>query len=408
MTVTLNDIQAAAARLDGSVVHTPTVSAPGLSRAANTPLHLKLENLQHTGSFKVRGALNKLSSLDTATTKGVIACSAGNHGQGVAYFAGELGFPATVVMPRDTPFTKVERTESYGARVILEGETLAEAEAHTHALVESEGLTFVHPYDDPLIIAGQGTVAVEMLADNPQLDTLVVPIGGGGLIAGIATAAKALEPQMRIFGVEAALYPSMRDALDGKSTNVGGITLAEGIAVKTPGSHTLPIVRALVDEIITLGEPEIENAVELMADAGRLVVEGAGAVGLGAVLAAPELFRGRITGLVVSGGNIDMRVLASVLLRGLVRGGQLVRLRIAITDAPGNLARVTHIIGEAGGNIVEVVHQRMFYDVPVKQTYIDAVIETRNTAHTEEIRQKLKAAGLSASTLSDIAENRAG
>lgn len=404
MTLSLAHIETAAAILQGAVVRTPTVMSPGLSRAAGLDLYLKLENLQHTGSFKVRGALNKLSSLNRGETAGVVACSAGNHAQGVAYFAGKLGFAATIVMPTDTPFTKIERTEGYGAKVLLHGDSLADAEAFTHDLSTRENLVFIHPYDDPLVMAGQGTIAVEMLADLPQLDTIVVPIGGGGLIAGIATAAKALKPGIRVIGVETALYPSMRDALAGQAAGSdGGATLAEGIAVKTPGATTLPIVRDLVDRIIVLEEPAIESAVELMANDGRMVVEGAGAVGLGAVLAEPDLFRGGVTGLVVSGGNIDMRVLASVLLRGLVRGGQLVRLRIQITDAPGNLARVTHIIGEAGGNIVEIVHQRLFYDVPVKQTDIDVVIETRNASHAGEIREKLEDAGLPTVALSDIA-----
>ena len=406
MTISLTDIEAAAAVLGDAVVHTPTSLSPGLSRVVGTNLYLKLENLQHTGSFKVRGALNKLSSLPQREGAGVIACSAGNHGQGVAYFAEKLGFPATVVMPKDTPFTKIERTARYGAKVLLEGQTLSDAEAFTHQLAAQEKLTFIHPFDDPLVVAGQGTIGLEMLADLPQLDTIVVPIGGGGLIAGIATAAKAIKPQIQIIGVETALYPSMRDALAGQPVDAGGTTLAEGIAVKTPGSITLPIVRDLVDRIVVIDEAAIETAVELMADAGRLVVEGAGAVGLGAVLAEPELFRDRVTGLVVSGGNIDMRVFASVLLRGLVRGGQLVRLRIQITDAPGNLARVSQIIGEAGGNIVEIVHQRLFYDVPVKQTGIDVVIETRNTAHAGEIQEKLEAAGLHVVTLSDVAAAR--
>ena len=403
MTITLTDIEAAAVVLRGSVVHTPTCYSPGLSRIAGRDLYLKLENLQHTGSFKVRGALNKLSSLRADAKTGVIACSAGNHGQGVAYFAGKLGFSATIVMPKDTPFTKIERTERYGAKVVVEGDSLAEAEAFTHELAAQENLNFIHPYDDPLVIAGQGTIGLEMLADLPQLDTIVVPIGGGGLIAGIATAVKTIKPDIRIIGVETASYPSMRDSLAGRPVHTGGATLAEGIAVKTPGTTTLPVVRELVDQIIVLDELAIENAVELMADAGRLVVEGAGAVGLGAVLAEPEQFQDGITGLVVSGGNIDMRVFASVLLRGLVRDGQLVRLRVQITDAPGNLARVTRIIGEAGGNIVEIVHQRLFYDVPVKQTDIDVVIETRNTSHAAEIKEKLELAGWPAVTLSDAA-----
>lgn len=403
MTISISDIEAAAAVLQGSVIHTPTSLSPGLSRIAGIDVYLKLENLQHTGSFKVRGALNKLSSLSRDAAAGVVACSAGNHAQGVAYFANKLGFPATVVMPKDTPFIKIERTENYGAKVVLEGESFTEAVAHTHELAARENLTFIHPYDDLLVMAGHGTVGLEMLADLPQLDTIVVPVGGGGLIAGIATAAKALKPDIRIIGVETAFYPSMRDALAGQPETVGGATLAEGIAVKTPGTHTLPVIRELVEQIIVLDELAIENAVELMADNGRLVVEGAGSVPLGAVLAEPELFRDGTTGLVVSGGNIDMRILASVLLRGLVRGGQLVRLRVQITDAPGNLAQVTRIIGEAGGNIVEIVHQRLFYDVPVKQTDIDVVIETRNAEHTAEIQKTLERAGWPTFALSDVA-----
>lgn len=404
MPINRKDIEAAAATLQGSVVHTPTSFSPGLSRVAGADLHLKLENLQYTGSFKARGALNKLSSLSREKITGVIACSAGNHGQAVAYFADKLGYPATIVMPQDTPFTKIERTERYGAKVVLHGTSLSDAQSHTTELAAAEKLTFIHPYDDPLVIAGQGTIGLEMLADLPELDTIVVPIGGGGLIAGIATAAKAIKPDIRIIGVETAFYPSMRDALAGDEITAEGATLAEGIAVKTPGELTLPIIRELVDQIIVLDEPTIEEAVELMADTGRLVVEGAGAVAFGAVLAEPDLFADSVTGLVVSGGNIDMRVFASVLLRGLVRGGQLVRLRVQITDAPGNLARVTAIIGDAGGNIVEIVHQRLFYDVPVKQTDIDVVIETRNASHTAEIQEKLAHAGWPSFALSDMAD----
>ncbi len=401
MSVSIDDIEAAARTIAGHVVATPTVESAALSDAAGTDLRLKLENLQHTGSFKARGALNKLSALSPASTPGIVACSAGNHAQGVAFFAARLGFSATIVMPRGTPFTKVERTEALGAAVILEGDTLAETEAFTLGLADREGLVFVHPYDDPLIIAGQGTIGLEMLDAAPDLDAVVVPIGGGGLIAGIATAMKARRPDIAIFGVEAALYPSMSDTLRGRAPSSGGTTLAEGIAVKNPGRITRPIIDALVDEIILLDEAAIENAVELMADSGRLVVEGAGATALGAVLARPDLFASHKTGLVISGGNIDMRLLATVLLRGLVRGGQMMQIRVQIADAPGHLAKVGRIIGESGGNVVEIVHQRMFYNVPVKQTDLDVVVETRNSAHGAEIVQALEGAGMPTRVLDD-------
>ena len=401
MTVSADDVAAAARTIAGQVVATPLVPSAALSEIAGTQLLLKLENLQHTGSFKARGALNKLSSLNPEVTHGIVACSAGNHAQGVAFFAARQGFAATIVMPRGTPFTKVERTEAHGATVVLEGDTLAEAETFTHALAQREGLVFVHPYDDPLIVAGQGTVGIEMLDAAPDLDAIVVPIGGGGLIAGIATAVKARRPEIRVVGVEAALYPSMSEALGGRPATSGGTTLAEGIAVKNPGRLTQPITEALVDEIVVLDEPAIESAVELLAEAAHLVVEGAGATALGAVLARPELFAGRRTGLVISGGNIDMRLLATVLLRGMVRGGQMIRLRVQIADAPGSLARVGRVIGDAGGNVVDIVHQRMFYNVPVKQADLDVVIETRNAAHGLAIRQALDAAGLPTRVLDD-------
>ncbi|MGE0253841.1 MAG: threonine ammonia-lyase [Alphaproteobacteria bacterium] len=394
MSITFADIERAGRTIAGTVLHTPTVMAPALSVAAGTDIRLKLECLQPTASFKVRGAANKIAALVAdGGARGVVACSAGNHAQGVAYHADRHGLAATIVMPRGTPFTKIERTSALGARVVLEGDTLVEAEAHAHALADRDGLTFVHPYDDAAVIAGQGTVALEMLADAPGLDCLVVPVGGGGLIAGMAVAAKAMKPGIVIIGVEAANYPSMAMALRGETPAVGGDTLAEGIAVKTPGRLTLPIVRDLVDEVVLVDEEAIEEAVDRMADAACIVAEGAGAAGLAAVLDRPERFTGRSVGLVVSGGNIDHRVLASVLLRGLVRGGRLVRLRVQISDAPGNLARVTRVIGDAGGNIVEIVHQRLFHDVPVKQADVDAVVETRSRAHGEDIRARLEAAG---------------
>ena len=394
MTVTADDVFAAAAALAGQIVPTPLISVPALAALAGADLRLKLENLQHTGSFKPRGALNKLRHLTPEQAAGgVIACSAGNHAQGVAYFAERLAIKATIVMPDDTPFTKIERTRALGAEVVLEGETLAESELLAKDLSARQGLTFVHPYDDPHIIAGQGTVAVEMLRDEPQLDVLVVPIGGGGLIAGIATVAKALRPQVEIIGVEAASYPSMTATLAGRQPSFGGVTVAEGIAVKVPGTLTRPIVERLVSDVIVLDEEALERAVETLARRGHIVAEGAGAAALGAVLAEPERFHGRCVGLVISGGNIDPRLLASVLLRGLVRDGQLIRLRVLITDSPGVLARVSQTIGDAGGNIVDIIHHRLFYDIPVKQADLDVVVETRSRAHGAEIIGRLEQGG---------------
>jgi len=406
MTVTITDIETAAGVIAGDVVRTPTVAAPGLSREAGCEIYLKLESLQLTGSFKARGARNRLGEIDPATSRGVIACSAGNHAQGVAYFAERMGIAATIVMPRETPFAKVTRTQRYGARVILEGDSFAAAQSHTTELAAAENLTFVHPYDDDLIIAGQGTAGLELAEDAPALDVVLIPVGGGGLIAGCAIALKARMPSVEIIGVEAELYASMKAALEGKDIEGTGATLAEGIAVKTPGTRTLPIVKDLVDEIVTVDEPAIEEAVELMADTGGVIVEGAGAVPLAAVMRDQPRFAGRRVGLLVSGGNIDMRLYASVLLRGLVRGGQMVRLRVQITDAPGNLAQVSQLVGDAGGNIVEIVHQRMFFDVPVKEIDLDVVVETRNAAHALEIVGKLEDAGLHTRLLSDVAGTR--
>lgn len=403
MTVTIEDIETAAATIAGDVLHTPTIAAPALTQVLGCDLRLKLENLQLTGSFKARRARNRLGELDPATTAGVIACSAGNHAQGVACFASRMGISATIVMPRGTPFAKVESTERYGARVILEGNDLSEAQARTQEIAAAEGLVFIHPYDDELIIAGQGTAGLEMISDTPELDTVIIPIGGGGLIAGCAIAMKARKPDIEIIGVQVESYATMRAAIDGTPLHAGGSTLAEGIAVKSPGQKTLPVIRDLVDDILVVDEAAIENAVELLADTGRIVAEGAGAAALGVVMENPERFAGRRVGLMVSGGNIDMRLFASVLLRGLVRGGQLVRLRMQIPDSPGQLARVSTLIGEAGGNIVEIVHQRMFYDVPVKYTELDVVVETRNAQHATELVESLERAGLSTRLMSDVA-----
>jgi threonine dehydratase len=404
MTVTIEDIRAAATAIKGAVVETPTLPARRLEETTGARIALKLENRQFTGSFKDRGALNKLLKLSGAERRaGVIAVSAGNHAQGVAHHASRLGIPAIIVMPTATPFTKVEQTRRLGARVVLHGADLSEAADHADSLVREHGYCFIPPYDDPAIIAGQGTVVLEMLAEAPGLDCLVVPIGGGGLIAGCAVAAKALRPEIEIFGVEAALYPSMFQAIQGLPPTAAGYSIAEGIAVKRPGKLTRPVIERHVKEILLVQEDALERAVQLMAESEKLVAEGAGAAGLAALLAYPERFRGRKVGLVVSGGNIDSRVLASILMRGLAREGRLARIRIEIRDEPGILARVAGLIGQTGANIIEVYHQRLYYDVPVTMTDLDVVVETRNREHVQEILAALAAAGYKARLLSATA-----
>jgi threonine dehydratase len=392
----LAEIRRAADRLAGAVLRTPTVAAPALGAALGLEVALKLEILQRTGSFKERGALNKLIGLSRDQAKaGVIAASAGNHAQGLAYHAQRLGVPATIVMPAQTPFVKVERTAAFGARVLLIGEDFSATEAAAAARAKAERLTVVHPYDDYAVIAGQGTIALELLADRPDLEILVVPIGGGGLIAGIALAAKALKPSIQVIGVEVDLYPAMAAARAGTTPRFGGATLAEGIAVKRPGRLTLPLVERLVDDILLVSEARIEEAIELLIDSQNLVVEGAGAAGVAALIDQPARFRGRQVGTVLCGANIDRRVLSSILMRGMVRDGRLIRLRAEIGDMPGMLARLTRVIGDAAGNIVEITHQRLFLDVPVKSAEVDVIVETRSRAHIAEILAALAGAGIS-------------
>lgn len=394
--VTIADIRRAAAAIAGAVARTPTIAAPALSALAGAEIFLKLETLHRTGSFKERGALNKLLTLDPAQRRaGVVAMSAGNHAQGVAYHAQRLAIPATIVMPVGTPFIKIERTEAFGATVVLVGDSLAAAREAAQTLAREHGLTLIHPYDDAAVIAGQGTIALEMLADRPDLDTLVVPIGGGGLISGIAVAAKALAPAIEIVGVQSTLYPSMYRLMRGEEPGppAAAATLAEGIAVKEPGRLTRRIVEALVSDILLVDEAMLEGAVETLLERQKLLAEGAGAAGLAAVLAAPERFRGRRVGIVICGGNIDARLLASVLMRGLVREGRLVRLRAELPDMPGALSRISGIIGGHAGNIVEVHHQRLFHDTSVKRAELDVVVETQNRHHAEVLIAALNAAG---------------
>jgi threonine dehydratase len=391
--ISLADVRAAAARIKGAVVHTPCLRSETLSRIARADVWIKFENLQFTASFKERGALNTLLQLtNEERRRGVIAMSAGNHAQGVAYHAGRLGIPATIVMPSFTPNTKVKHTRGHGARVILIGDTLAEAAAEAHRLADAEKLVFVHPYDDARIIAGQGTIALEMLADAPEIDTLVVPVGGGGMLAGCAVAARGLKPDVRMIGVESAGYSAMRQLLAGEPVTVGGDTIAEGIAVRDIGRTPLAIARTLVDRVLAVDEVAIERAIALFLEVEKTVAEGAGAAGLAALLAHPEVFEGRKVGLILCGGNIDTRLLASVLLRGLVRDGRIVRLRLMIGDAPGQLARVAGLIGGAGGNIVEVLHQRLF-GVVAKATELDVTVETRDRAHLGELLAALQSDG---------------
>ena len=385
-------IEAARRAVAGLVLRTPMLPAPKLSALTGAQVFVKYENLQVTNSFKDRGALVKLTSLSDAERKrGVIAMSAGNHAQAVAYHAQRLGVPATIVMPVTTPFVKVASTRSYGAEVVLHGETIMEAQMRCEELLAQGKLTLVHPFDDENIIAGQGTIAAEMLEDVADLDVLVIPIGGGGLIAGNAVAAKAMRPGIEIVGAESALYPSMWNALHGRNEVPGGPTLAEGIAVKHAGKLTLPLVRALVAEIILVDEVHIERAVNAFLTRQKAMAEGAGAAGLAAMLAKPERFRGQRVGLILSGGNIDPRILASVMVRELERDSHIVSFRLTTTDRPGVLGQIATRLGALGANILEVGHRRLFLDVPAKGAKIDVTIETRDAAHAEQIITALAA-----------------
>ncbi|MCP1974520.1 threonine ammonia-lyase [Bradyrhizobium elkanii] len=392
--ITLADIRRAADVIRDAVMVTACNESRTLGEICGCRLFLKFENLQFTATFKERGALNRLQALSPAERKrGVIAMSAGNHAQGVAYHAKRLGIPATIVMPIGTPMVKIENTRRHGAEVIITGQTLEECFAFVGSHAAQKGLILIHPYDDPLIIAGQGTIGLEMLAAVPELDILVVPIGGGGLISGIATAAKALKPSIQVVGVQAQLYPSMYNAVKGEQLPMRGDTLAEGIAVKAPGQITTKIVRQLVDDIILVSEDQIERAVATLISIEKTVVEGAGAAGLAAVLAAPARFAGRNVGLVLTGGNIDTRLIASVLTRELAREGRLTQLALDIVDRPGQLAAVSILLADAGANIIEVSHQRTFSDLPAKATLLELVIETRDRAHLEEVLARLGAEG---------------
>jgi len=390
----LDDVVAAQQVISGAVKHTACDHSLTLSQITGANIFLKFENHQFTASYKERGALNRLSHLtDKQRLAGVIAMSAGNHAQAVAYHAKKLGIPAIIVMPEGTPMVKVEGTRSHGAEVVLSGATLEDAAGFAHARAAEQGLTFLHPFDDPMVMAGQGTVALEMLSQQPQLDCIVVPVGGGGLIAGIATAAKALRPDIEIIGVQAELYPAVAARLNGSTASSGGDTLAEGIAVKEPGEVGHSIIEALVDDVVLAGEIHLERAVSLFLTIEKTVVEGAGAAGLAAVLADPGRFAGKNVGLVITGGNIDTRLLAEVIARELAREGRLARLRVEVKDRPGQLADITRIIADNAANVVEVSHQRVFTRLPAKGAYAMFEIETRDRQHLLMIIEQIKSAG---------------
>jgi len=386
LNVTIANIEAARRVIAGVVLRTPMLPAPKLSALTGADVYVKYENLQVTNSFKDRGALVKLASLSGAERKrGVIAMSAGNHAQSVAYHAQRLGIPATIVMPVTTPFVKVAATRSYGAEVVLHGETVAEAEARCEQILSERGPVLVHPYDDTSIIAGQGTIALEMLEEVPELDLLVIPVGGGGLIAGNLIAARARNSAIEVIGAEAALYPSIWNALHGKDRPIGGPTLAEGIAVKNVGKLALPVIRELAAEIILVDEAHLERAANSYLTLQKTMAEGAGAAGLAAMLAKPERFKGKKVGLVLTGGNIDPRVLASIMVRELERDSRIVSFRLTIPDQPGVLGTIATRLGTLGANILEVDHRRLFLDVPAKGAKLDVTIETRDAGHADEI-----------------------
>lgn len=396
-TLTAADVHAAAERLRGQVLDTPCMPSRTLSDIAGCEVFLKFENLQFTASFKERGALNKLLQLDAGErARGVLAVSAGNHAQGVAYHAQRLGIPATIVMPRFAPSVKVENTRRFGATVVLEGDTFDDARAFGLQLAKDRALTVVHPYDDLAVAAGQGTIALEMMAEQPAIDTLVVAIGGGGMICGMATAAREVRPDIQVVGVQTERFPAVWDAMQGRQSACAQATIADGIAVRLPGSLTLPIIRERVDDVLLVAEDEIEQAIVMLLEIEKTVVEGAGAVGLAAVLRHRTRFAGRNVGLVLSGGNIDPLVLAEIIERGMVKSGRLARLRFDVRDVPGALADVASLLGKLGANIAEVQHQRAFSSLSVERAQIDVVVHTRGSAHIEEILAAARAQGYDA------------
>lgn len=398
--LTYHDIRAAADRLGDHILQTPCVASQTLSEITGAQVFLKFENLQFTASFKERGACNRLQLLTAEEkTRGVVAMSAGNHAQGVAYHAQRMGLRAVIVMPRFTPGVKVERTRSFGAEVVLHGDTLEAARLHAYALAEQEQLTFIHPFDDPAVAAGQGTLALEMLAEQPDLDTLIVSVGGGGLIAGVATAAKTLKPSIRVVGVQTRRFPSMLNAVQGLDLPIGQSTIAEGIAVATAGAFTRQVVRNYVDTLLLVDEGDVEQAVLMLLEIEKTLVEGAGAAGLAALVRHGEQFKGQKVGLILSGGNIDPLLLASIIERGMARSGRLARIKVSARDVPGVLAKITATVAEAGANIEEVHHQRAFTLLAAQNVEIEFVLQTRNQAHVEQVLQALQAQGMEAARM---------
>ena len=400
--IDITRIKSSSEKLFGNIIPTPTIFAQSLSKLFGLSLHLKLENLQLTSSFKSRGAFIALQALSNESKKtGVITMSAGNHAQALAFRSQQEKIKSIIVMPEHTPFTKISKTKSYGAEIVLTGRTLDDAKSKVEQLINKNGFHFIHPFDNPNIIAGQGTIGLEIIESVPDLDYLVVPIGGGGLISGISIAAKSINPELKIIGVESELYPSMSRSIAGLSPQSGGDTLAEGIAVKTVGALTKPIVENLVDEIILVNEQQIEWAISAMIEHQRLIVEGAGAAGLAAIYASHEKFKNKTIGIVICGGNIDSRLLGTILNRALISDGRLVRIRIGISDEPGMLAKIAHSISLNHGNIIEVYHQRLFYNVPAKLAKIDVVIETRGLDHSNDIISSLRTLDFEVQILDD-------
>ena len=393
----IDDIRAAAVRLRGEVIETPCLPSRTLSALTGCDVFLKFENLQFTASFKERGALNKMAQLnDAERAKGVLAVSAGNHAQGVAYHAQRMGLPATIVMPRFAPAVKVERTRGFGATVVLEGDTFDDARAYGLVLAQERGLTLVHPYDDLDVIAGQGTISLEMLTQQPDIDTLVVAIGGGGLISGVATAARALRPDIRIIGVQTERFPAAWNAVHGEQRESAQATIADGIAVKSPGALTLPLIKANVDDVLLVSEDDIEQAILMLLEIEKTVVEGAGGVGLAALMKHAERFKGRKVGLILCGGNIEPLLLAEIIERGMVKSGRLARLRFDVRDVPGALANVATLLGKLGANIDEVQHQRAFTSLSVERAQIEVVVQTRGVVHIEQILAAMRTEGYEA------------
>ncbi len=403
MTLEFKDIQKAYKAIKDYHIRTPTVRAARLSVHLGIDLYLKLENLQYTNSFKARGALNKLLSLDSAQRRnGVIACSAGNHAQGVAFHAQRLGIPAIIIMPEGTPFNKIAKTEDFGAKVVLFGKNLPEAMEETMRRAKEQDLAFIHPYDDPLVAAGQGTIGIEMMEQRPDLDVIVVPTGGGGMMAGVATAIHAINPKIEIIGAQAKSYAAVKNAIDGEHAKIGGATLAEGIAVKHPGEDNIKIIRKLVSRIETATESEIEEAIFDLLSAEKIVAEGAPGAGLAVIKNNLKDFKGKKVGLILCGGNIDSRMLSTLIMRGLVRDGRITRLRFEIDDTPGQLADIARIIGESQANVIEIVHQRMMQAVPLKRAELDVVIEAQDKNHVKKILSALRKFGFTVTAKSNV------